>query len=114
MGQFLKIFSRIFCFLLMFHILAMNIYKDYYAHLINYSTISKDFDVEEESNPKSKTNQSSNFDDSLDEYLNIPNSFHQNKNALNFVETSQRLKFHFSIGVLPIVHYEIQIPPPRV
>jgi hypothetical protein len=106
------IFFRFVCFLLMIHLLAINIRDDYYMSFTQCSNFSKDFDIEEESMPKTKSTESNNCDNAVDDFLS---SLHFTKvaNLCEFANGTDKLKFHFSINAFPLVHYEIQSPPPR-
>jgi hypothetical protein len=104
---------RFVCLLLMIHLLAINIRGDYYISFTQSSNISKDFDIEEESIPKSKSTESNNCDNSVDDFLSSLLQSNKVGNLFEFTEGTDKLKFYFSINAFPLVHYEIQSPPPR-
>ncbi|MES2797135.1 MAG: hypothetical protein V4683_14285 [Bacteroidota bacterium] len=97
----------------MLHILALNVNNSYYLKLINCNTISKDFDIDEESKSKSKSCENSCTDNSVDEFLNGLNTLNKHKTLANFSENVAKSNFQYLMSTFPNVHYEIQIPPPR-
>lgn len=104
---------RFVCLLLMVHLFAVNIRYDYYLSFFNTTNISKDFDIEEESLPKSKSSETNNSEYNNDEFLNNINSINKITTSEVFTESAKKLTFYFSINALLSVHYEIQSPPPR-
>jgi hypothetical protein len=103
--------NRIFCLLLMIHLLAVNMQLNGYLRIINATTISKEYDLEEES--ESNGTNKKIADTELDDFIHFLNP--TQKNPLNIsLEYTLRHTFHFSENSLPIVHFEIQSPPPRV
>lgn len=105
---------RFICLLLMIHLLAINIRDDYYMAFTQCSNISKDFDIEEETMPKTKSTENNNYDNSVDDFLSNLLVTNKVSSLYEFANGTNKLKFHFSINAFPLVHYEIQSPPPRV
>jgi hypothetical protein len=109
-----SIVFRFVCLLLMIHLLAINIRDDYYMSFFHCTSISKDFDIEEETIPKSKSSETNNCDNTFDDFLSSFHSSNKIASLIDFSEKVDKLTFHFSINAFPKVHYDIQSPPPRV
>ncbi|WP_158279510.1 hypothetical protein [Arcicella aurantiaca] len=114
--KFYKIFKTL-CLMLSLHLLAMNICDNYYLKLIGQTSksgITKNVDLEEEeADANGKTSESDSFDDIDDDYL-VESFFSYNAQinheSLVFLP---KQRFHFFSVILPQLHYDIQIPPPR-
>lgn len=104
-----NILSRTLCFLLMIHLLALNICDDYLLKLINITSVEQTLDIEE--NPDNDLEgKIFEFDD---EYL--VNTFthfnyHFDFHTQQFHSTSS---FQYLQSALPQSTYEILLPPPR-
>ncbi len=113
-----RIMFRFFCLLLMFHTLALNTCDDLYLKLLGQSSkimLLKNIEAEEESDTKSKTGESDTldaFDD--DDYLLSTSSFINIYSDDDYASITSKFHFHFSSTILAQLHYEIQIPPPRI
>lgn len=97
----------------MVHLLAVNMQFDTYLNMISPTNISKDFDIEKESKSNSKTTEKDFVDSEVDDFLE---SLTQNnkKFLMNLnLENYNKHNFQFSVNALPIVHFDIQSPPPR-
>jgi hypothetical protein len=103
-------YFRIICLLLTFHLVALNTCEKFYLNLLTQSTISKDFDIEEDTDSKSKTNESDSF---IDDYLVEEIPAFWNNSEYYFIENNNPIASNFSISTLLQGIYEIQIPPPR-
>lgn len=108
-----QIVVRIFCLLLTIHIVAINTCNDLYLNLIYKSSISIKSNVEEEPDSKSKSSESDSIEIDDDKYLVSSLSLVNGKCELDLLQFQKRY-FLNSPNALPQVHYEIQIPPPRV
>jgi hypothetical protein len=114
----LKISNQIFCLLLMVHLLAVNIQLKSYLELISQTNMSKDFDVEEETESKSNKTESQSSekeisDSEIDNY--IENFGHNYPNSINLgLNKNIKKNYQDNKCTLPIVHFDIQSPPPRV
>ena len=104
---------RFVCLLLMIHLLALNVRDDYYMSFTQSSNISKDFDIEEEVTPKTKSTENNNCDNAVDDFLNSLNFTNKITSLYELTNLTGKLRFHFSLNAFPLVHYEIQSPPPR-
>lgn len=113
-----RIIFRFFCLLLMLHTLALNTCDDLYLKLLGQSSkiiLLKNIEVEEESDTKSKTGESDTLDTSDDDdYLLNISSFISTHSDDDYASITSKLHFHFSSTILAQLHYEIQIPPPRI
>jgi hypothetical protein len=105
-----KSYFRMICLLLTFHLVALNTCEKFYLNLLTQSSISKDFDIEEDADAKSKANESDSF---IGEYVveEIP-SFWSNS-GFYFTENNNHISSNSPVNALLQGVYEIQIPPPR-
>jgi hypothetical protein len=104
-----RIMFRFFCLLLMFHTLALNTCDDLYLKLLGQSSkimLLKNIEAEEESDTLDA------FDD--DDYLLSTSSFINTYSDDDYASITSKFHFHFSSTILAQLHYEIQIPPPRI
>jgi hypothetical protein len=103
-------YFRIICLLLTFHLVALNTCEKFYLNLLTQSTISKDFDIEEDADSKSKANESDSF---IDEYVVEETPSFWNNAECYFSENNNHISSNFPVNALLQGIYEIQIPPPR-
>ncbi len=108
-----KIFQQTFSFFLLIYILSCNIHVNYYFNLLTTTTFSKYFEYKENQNLESKTTESSNSDDTIDDF------YSENK-SLNYLKSISYLNFGFiksnfifTFPSFPKIDYEIQSPPPE-
>jgi hypothetical protein len=104
-------YFRIICLLLTFHLVALNYCENFYLNLLVQSSISKDFDLEEDADSQSKANESNSF---IGDYLVEETTSFWNNSGFYFTENSNHISLNFLINTLLQGIYEIQIPPPRV
>jgi hypothetical protein len=105
-----RTYFKVLCLLLTFHIVALNTCEKFYLNLLTQSSISKDFDIEEESDAKNKSNESDSF---IDDYLVEQLSSCLNKLDFYFIENPTKISSNFSANALLKGIYEIDTPPPR-
>jgi hypothetical protein len=103
-------YFRIICLLLTFHLVALNTCEKIYLSLLTQTTISKDFDIEEDADSKSKANESDSF---IDEYVVEEIPAFLNNSEFYFSETNSHISSNSPVNALLQGIYEIQIPPPR-
>lgn len=108
------IFFRIFCLLLMIHIVALNTCADDYVKFLSCNSETlKSLNIEEESDSKTKTTESDDFDSIDDDYLVTPFLSLNSSLDVNCFENGKHLRHYFYLVSFPQLHYDIQIPPPR-
>ncbi len=105
-----RTYFKVLCFLLTFHIVALNTCEKCYLNLLTQSSLSKDFDIEEDSDSKTKSNESDSF---IDDYLVEQSSSCWNKSDFSFIENLNKISSNFSVNTLLKGIYEIDTPPPR-
>ena len=107
-----NISSRVFCLLLMIHLLAIGVCDDYLLKLINKSSIEQVVEIEKDTN-KDLKDKNVEFDDFEDEYyVNYSNKF-IHINSIFRQKNLSKLSFQYlQITLLQRIH-EILIPPPR-
>jgi hypothetical protein len=103
-------YFRIICLLLTFHLVALNTCEKFYLNLLTQSSISKDFDIEEDADSKSKTNESDSF---IGDYLVEETPSFENNSGFYFSENNKHIFLNSPVNTLLQGIYEIQIPPPR-
>jgi hypothetical protein len=103
-------YFKILCLLLTFHVVALNTCEKFYLNLLTQSSISKDFDIEEDSDSKTKSNESDSF---IDDYIVEESSNYWKSSDLFVTENLNKISFNSPINSLQIGVYEIDTPPPR-
>jgi hypothetical protein len=103
-------YFRIICLLLTFHLVALNTCEKLYLNLLIQSSISKDFDIEEDADSQSKANESDSF---IDDYLVEETISFWNNLGFHFTENNKHISIISPVNTLLQGIYEIQIPPPR-
>lgn len=112
MVKVFNILCRIFCLLLMIHLLAVSVCDDYILKLINNSNSELSLDIEEDRGNNSK-DKSFEFDDFDDEYLVTTLNHFVYSHSFQVQENISSISFqHLQID-LPQRINEILIPPPR-
>jgi hypothetical protein len=104
-------YFKIFCLLLTFHVVALNTCEKFYLNLLIQSSISKEFDIEEDADSQSKANESDSF---IDDYLVEESPPFWNNSVFCFTESNKHISSNSPVNTLSQGIYEIQIPPPRV
>lgn len=98
----------------MIHIVALNTCADDYVKFLSSKSVTlKSLDIEEDSDSKTKTTESDDFDSIDDDYLVTSFLSLNIYQDVNSFEIAKELYYHFSSITLTQLHYEIQIPPPR-
>ncbi len=110
MLNFSRTYFKILCVLLTFHVTALNTCEKFYLNLLTQSSISKDFDIEEDSDSKTKSNESDSF---TDDYVVDQSSPLLKNFEFYFTENLNKISTNFSINSLLQGIYEIVTPPPR-
>jgi hypothetical protein len=103
-------YFKIFCLLLTLHIVALNTCEKFYLNLLTQSSISKDFDIEEDSDSKTKSSESDSF---MDDYVVEQSSHFWNNSDFYFKENLKNTSANFSVNSLLQGINEIDTPPPR-
>ena len=110
MIKFVNISSRIFCLLLMIHLLAIGVCDDYLSKLINNSSIEQVIEIEKDKDLKDKNVEFDDFED--DYYVNYLNKF-IHINSFFTQKSLSKVSFQYLQIALPQSINEILIPPPR-
>jgi hypothetical protein len=103
-------YFRIICLLLTFHLVALNTCEKFYLNLLTQSSISKDFDIEEESDSKSKTNESDSF---MDDYVVEETPSFWNNLYDCFSQNNNHVSLNCLVNSLLQGIYKINTPPPQ-
>ena len=112
MIKFVNILSRIFCLLLMIHLLAIGVCDDYLSKLINNSSIEQVIEIEKDTD-KDLKDKNVEFDDFEDDYyVNYLNKF-IHINSFFRQKSLSKVSFQYLQIALPQSINEILIPPPR-
>ena len=109
MLNFSRKYFQTLCFLLTFHIVALNTCEKIYLNLLTKSTLCADIDIEEDIDLDSK-GKIFEFDDEylVNGFTNF--NYHCNFSTQEFCSISS---FQFVLSALPHRVHEILIPPPR-
>ena len=111
MIKFVNISSRIFCLLLMIHLLAIGVCDDYLSKLINNTSIEQVIEIEKDKDLKDKNVEFDDFED--DYYVNYLNKF-IHINSFFTQKSLSKVSFQYLQSALPQSINEILIPPPRL
>lgn len=111
MLNFSRKYFQILCFFLTFHIVALNTCEKIYLNLLTKSELPIDIDIEEDTDSKTRFNES---DSLIDEYLVEDLSLLWNHSTSYFTENISNSCYDFSVNCLLKGTCEIDTPPPKL